>query len=252
MKSEKKANIILYLIAVVLILVLVLGLLCINKASEFKMLITASKLAKENNYTYKVYEKDSVTPIYTLQFLNKKYRVTEKNEPGFVEGDLNKKEVIHVIPKDKIYAAIDKKEEQLKYFPTFVDKKHTFLDMFKKNVEKKKVNGEEVIIYTFKDKDKIKTYTIETKGNTLREYKETDLSGKELKCYRYEIILKNVEEYDVEPINRNEFEVKTTEDFEKKKNELQEEIKEQENKKENEHQDEEKENEADKENKENK
>lgn len=224
MKSEKKANIILYIIAIVLILILVLCLVCLNKVSEFKILVQAGKLANENNYTYKVYEKDGVTPIYTMQYLNKKFKITEKDEPGFVEGDLNKNETIHVIPKDKLYAAIEKKESVLKYFPEFIETKHTFFEIFNKNIEKKTQNGEEVIIYTFKDKEKIKTYTIETKGNTLREYKETDLEKKQVfSNYRYEITLKNVEEYDVEPINRNDYEVKTTEDFEEKKNKIKEE-----------------------------
>lgn len=233
---EKKANVLLYVIIMILLVVIIAAIAFVYKAAEFnRFKEIVNNFKEKENYTYVVYEENKLNPIYSLKYLNKKYRITKEGEPGFIEGDLNKNDAIHFLAEKDAYSPIKKDSNILKYFPEKIEKKYNIKDFFNKEfLQKTKINGEEVVEYKSENKEGTEIYIIATKDNTLRQYEKKDKDGKVIEKKMYKITVGDVKEEDVEPIDRNNFEVKTSEEFEHLKNEIMAERQKEEEKKENE------------------
>lgn len=219
---EKKANVLLYVIITLLLVVIIAAIAFVYKAAEFnRFKEIVNKFKEKENYTYVVYEENKLNPIYSLKFLDKKYRITKEGEPGFIEGDLNKNDAIHFLAEKDAYSPIKKDSNILKYFPQNIEKKYNISDFFNKEfLQKTKINGEEVVEYKSENEEGSEIYIIATKDNTLKQYEKKDKDGKVLEKKIYKITIGDVKEEDVEPIDRNNFEVKTSEEFEHLKNEI--------------------------------
>lgn len=219
---EKKANVLLYVIITLLLVVIIAAIAFVYKAAEFnRFKEIVNKFKEKENYTYVVYEENKLNPIYSLKYLNKKYRITKEGEPGFIEGDLNKNDAIHFLAEKDAYSPIKKDSNILKYFPKNIEKKYNIVDFFNKEfLQKTKINGEEAVEYKNENEEGTEIYIIATKDNTLKQYEKKDKDGKVIEKKMYKITIGDVKEEDVEPIDRNNFEVKTSEEFEHLKNEI--------------------------------
>lgn len=219
---EKKANIILYGVVVLVLVCIITAIAFLYKSIEFKGFKDAvNDFKNKDNLSYVVYEEGELNPIYTLKLLKNKYKVTKKDEPGVIEGDLNKNDTIHFLEEKEAYTPIKNEKDIFKYFPKNIEKKYNILDFFKKDFYKKmNRNGEEVIEFKQEGKDAVEKYIVELKGKTLREYEKKDKNGNVLEKYKYDITLGKVTEDEVESIDRNAYSAKTSEDFEHLKNEI--------------------------------
>lgn len=222
MKSETKANIILYACIILLILIGALVATYFFKKAEFMNIIKKiNSLNSEQNYVYSVKNKKDLDNSYILKMMNGKYRIYLKDEPGYIEGNDKQNDSIWVLPEKEAYTPIKKEENILKNYPEKVKVKYGLLDIFNKNVFKKaNKDGEDVVIFNVKKDGKEKEFIFETKNNTLRSFVLKDDKGNILEEYVYNISLKTLEESDVEPIDRNSYTVRTSENFENLKNEI--------------------------------
>lgn len=222
MKSETKANIILYVCIILLILIGTWIAIYFFKKAEFMNIVKKiNGLNSEKNYVYSVKNKNDLNNSYTVKMMDGKYRIYLKDEPGYIEGNEKQNDSIWVLPEKEAYTPVKKEENILKNYPEKFKAKYGLLDIFNKNIFKKdNKDGEDVVIFNVKKDGKEKEFIFETKNNTLRSFVLKDGKGNSLEEYEYNISLKTLEESDVEPIDRNAYTVRTSENFENLKNEV--------------------------------
>lgn len=222
MKSEKKANAILYSIIIVIILIAFYCLTyCFKKVEINKIVKGVNDLKNEKNYSYEVKQGQEIETIYKLKYLNGMYKINSEDQIGYIEGDVNKNDTIWCLPEKEAYTPVKKEDNLLKYYPEKLEFKFGFFDLLKeKKVNKMNLDGEEVVMFKIKDGDNEKQFFVDSKTNRLKKYVEIDKDGKALKEFKYYIEIGKVEEKDLEKIDRNSFTVKTSEDFEVLKNEV--------------------------------